>query len=129
MNPRILPQVGDLIVRTKFLGLTKHVGVVIGFDQVLHNTPEKGEYISTIQEFGSGFPVTVYRSGASPAVVIVNASRILANPKEYDVLQRNCEHTATETAYGRSDSPQLKAFLALVCLFAVMGIFAASSRR
>ena len=126
MNSHAHLKIGDLIKRPKYLGLTNHVGVVVGHDQVLHNTPERGEHVSTIREFARGLPVEVVATGANPADIFANASAILADPKKYDLFQRNCEHTASETVYRRSISPQLTS------AFVVMGICAlvvVASRR
>jgi hypothetical protein len=99
--------VGDFLSRPKALGLINHFGLVIARDRVLQNTPEKGEHVTTMQEFASGKPVTVQPTGVHPSLVSSRAREILDNPQKYSLFNRNCEHTAHDAAYGKAKSPML----------------------
>jgi hypothetical protein len=106
--------IGDLLTRPKALGLFTHVGVVVGPNAVLHNAPGKGEHLATFQEFSAGKPTKVHHTGANPFVVIARAQNSLGNPKKYDPILRNCEHTATEIVRGNANSPQLALFVIIL---------------
>ena len=43
---------GDILSRRK--GVVMHRGVALGNGQVLHNTPSRGEHISSVEEFRAG---------------------------------------------------------------------------
>src|SRR4029077_2949370 len=103
-NPAL--NIGDVLIRPKIAGFVDHVGIVVGAGLVLHNTPQNGEHIGTTQEFSAGQPVTVKQTGANPDAVVARAQQILANPKRYDAVFRNCQHTVTQTLFGIAKSPQ-----------------------
>jgi hypothetical protein len=109
--------IGDVLFRSKCLGLVQHLGVVINHDTVLSNTPERGEHCSTIAEFAHGQELKVQHSGAQPHNVIARARQILANPKKYHLINRNCQHTTTEAVSGTAQSPLVVLFwvIAGVC--------------
>lgn len=98
---------GDVVTRPKCLGLVAHVGVAIGANEVLHNTPEKGEHVTTLQEFANGEQVMVHRMTAPPLGLWERVSNIIRHPRKYHWFDRNCEHTATEITHGRPQSRQL----------------------
>lgn len=110
---------GDLLMRAKWLNFVNHTGVAISPNRVLHNTPEKGEHVSTLEEFSQGKQVEVQRTGADPLAVSQRAQKVLANPQKYDPISRNCEHTANEVAQGRAKSPQAIFWIFGVALFLI----------
>lgn len=112
--------VGDILMRPKFPGVD-HWGVFAGNNLVCHNTPDKGEHISTIQEFANGQPMKVQHTGADASKMIPRINQRLANPKRYDLFRRNCQHTVNEIVYGVAKSPLVVAILfALALLLAGM---------
>lgn len=104
-NPAI--GIGDVLARPKCFGFVQHLGVLIGYDTVLTNTPEKGEHVASLQEFAAGQRITVRHTSADPAGVVARARRILAKPKRYDPIIRNCQHTVNETVHGVPKSPSV----------------------
>lgn len=126
MNPTTTIRTGDILTRPKALGIITHVGVAIAPDRILQNTPSKGEHLTTVQEFSAGKPIKVHRIGANPSIVVARAQTILANPQQYDVIQNNCEHTATKIVHGIARSPQV-AFFGVLALLGVAAF--ALSRR
>jgi len=96
--------IGDLVMRPKLLGIIQHIGVIVGLNSVLHNTPEKGEHLSSLQEFAGGETVWGTRVGAEPVSVLSRVQKILTSPRAYDALNRNCEHTASEVTTGKATS-------------------------
>ena len=107
MKPLPPIPIGTLLVYRKMFGLVKHYGVYVGPNTVLQNTPEKGEHLISLEEFCGGKTVRMIPTGAHPADVMARARKILANPKKYDLVNCNCEHTASETVHGKATSPQL----------------------
>jgi hypothetical protein len=96
--------------------------VYLGFNGVATNTPEKGEHLTTVEEFSAGNPVKIQHTNANPVAVSLNAKRILSTPKKYNLLSRNCEHTAHEVVHGIPRSPTVVVLwiLALGCLLWIL---------
>jgi len=110
---------GDVLVRSKF-GFFDHFGIVIGHDRVLHNAPGKGEHISSIKEFSARQGIRVQPANVDRGTVLANARRIIGDLKEYDLINRNCEHTAYESIEGKARSPQLVAVLGFLLFVLLM---------
>jgi len=108
-NPTI--NIGDILTRPKALGFIEHFGVAVARNMVLQNTPEKGEHLTTYDGFSAGKPVTVHKTGANPMSVQARSQQILANPKKYDAIRRNCQHTVYEVICGIAKSPLVVAAL------------------
>jgi len=103
---------GDLLWREK--SGVWHLGIYWGSGQVLHNSPAIGECITAFPIFANGKPVHVARPNPqSRTAIIQRAGQIVANPKPYSYLWRNCEHTAYEIMEGESHSPTVGKLLAL----------------
>ena len=105
MNQQL--NIGDLLIRPKCPGFINHVGVCVGPNAVLQNTPSRGEHIATVQEFAAGAPIQVKPTGVSPVLVLSRLREMLHRRRPYHVLERNCEHTATEVTFGKAISPQM----------------------
>lgn len=117
------PAIGDLLIRPKALGIFDHVGVLVGPNTVLQNTPAKGEHLAPVPEFAAGQPIKVLPTGANPSGVIARARRVLSNAKPYDPISRNCEHTASEVIRGYAKSPQVLFFLAFAAIVLLLVAF------
>lgn len=103
---------GDIVARRK--GLVMHKGLVLRDGRILHNTPLRGEHISSEQEFGAGRRLSV-QPAASPAI----PHEPHLERRAYHLFRNNCEHTVHRVATGRAHSPQLKAWVAGVGVAAV----------
>jgi len=111
---------GDVLSRRK--GLVMHRGIALGDGRVLHNTPGRGEHISTEREFANGQRVRVesatyaerQRSLAHAAYVERRRST-----RAYNLFDNNCEHTVHRANSGDARSPQLRGWVAGVGLAAV----------
>jgi hypothetical protein len=100
---------GDVLRRRK-TGVW-HLGVYLGKDKVLHNTPGVGggERVTSYKLFTCGKDVYVAHSNPKTrAAVIERASGILAHPQAYSYVWRNCEHTVYEIMEGVARSPTVK---------------------
>jgi hypothetical protein len=117
-------QPGDVLSAPKAMGLVQHLGVVVGPNQVLQNTPERGEHIATVEEFARQRPVRVLRTAANPVVVQARTQKALQQPRGYDLILNNCEHTVTKVLNGKPESQQVVWGIGLVAL----AMFAWSTR-
>ena len=128
MNPITNIRTGDVLTRPKADELITHVGVALAPDLILHNTPERGEHVGTLQEFAAGKPVTVHRTGADPSIVVARAQTVLAKPQKYHPINNNCEHTATKIIRGFAQSSQA-AFWGMIALVVCIIVFIAFAIR
>lgn len=111
---RYLP--GDVLSRRK--GLVQHKGLALGDGRVLHNTPFRGEHITSEAEFSDGQRVRVERqSRLARERALAYAER--AGGGRYNLITNNCEHTVNRLTDGRAHSPQLARWVAGVGLGAV----------
>jgi hypothetical protein len=122
MNQTAKIAVGDLVIREKIPGLINHVGVMTN-GTVFHNTPERGEHDTTLADFSQGRPIKVVRTKVPASRVLENVTRLRRNPKKYDLLGRNCEHTATETLFGHPRSPLVNFVFGLAAVLLVGMLF------
>ena len=111
--------IGDVLARPKLLGIVEHLGVLVDYDAILTNSPERGEHLTTLREFSDNKPVTVHATGVDPSVVAARTHNILSNPQPYDPIRRNCQHTTNEIIHGVAKSP----LVAVTALVLVAGIF------
>lgn len=94
-----------------------HRGLLLDDGRVLHNTPEKGEHISSFSEYAKGErvirkPIPNYLRTASASRIL----NIILNPSPYSWATRNCQHTANEVIYGESKSEYVALGFALVAV-------------
>lgn len=121
-------QVGDQIARPKIQGVVDHVGVVVGHDRVLHNTPSRGEHESTYREFAASQRVRRIgrvKSYREAQGVVARGAAILRAPKAWSLLN-NCEVTVAR-ALGLP--PQSKQLVGWSLFFAVVGVALLTARK
>lgn len=112
-------EVGDVIERPGFVVI--HKGLYLGANEVLHNVPEKGEHISSFEEFSEGKVVRFSKVKDESRWSIVMKSKEAARlRRQYNVLANNCEHTVNRIINGVAESQQLRIFL-MVCLVVAVG--------
>ena len=124
MNHQSYLAIGTLLLRPKFLAIIQPQGVVVGHNAVLHNTPDKGEHVSTFGEFASGQPVHASASEADPCEVTNRARQVLSNPRPYDLFARNCQHTASALIRGVAKSPWIA--MGVILVLVIVGIWVVS---
>ena len=107
---------GDIVSRRK--GFVMHKGVVLKDGRILHNTPFRGEHVCSEEEFRAGKRLHVSRIPLEQRRRALHSAERL-EPKGYNLLTNNCEHTAHRTVHGRPESPQLKSWTAGIALGAV----------
>lgn len=115
---------GVLITAPK--GMVSHVGLSLGNGWVFHNNPEKGEHISSIADFAKGKPVSIL--GKLAALEFMQAleriRQIMTNPKRYDAIAYNCEHSLNRVLGRKVSSPQLQAWTAISLFLGGLAYFA-----
>ncbi|MEM6707323.1 MAG: lecithin retinol acyltransferase family protein [Pseudomonadota bacterium] len=100
---------GDVLSRRK--GLVMHRGIALGNGQVLHNTPGRGEHVSSLNEFAAGRPVAVERRSLAQRERALERASLYRGGGRYRLLTNNCEHTTTRVTDDRARSPQLRGWL------------------
>ena len=105
MQPDYQP--GDIVARRKWLVM--HKGVVLGEGRILHNTPWRGEHVSSEREFRAGRRLRVTPVGEEARRRTLDASGDGA--RRYNLFTNNCEHTVNRVTTGRASSPQLKGWI------------------
>jgi hypothetical protein len=100
---------GDIVARRK--GLVMHQGVVLPDGNILHNTPFRGEHVSSAAEFRAGRRVYVSRSRAGDFSDRLYTAAPAAD-RGYNLFTNNCEHTVSRITHGAPESPQLRSWVA-----------------
>lgn len=113
-----------LVSRPK-LALLRHMGVMLPDGRVAHCTPERGEHVSTVEEFAAGQDVKIERivMPEQQALTLQRIAATLATPRPYNPVTNNCETFANRSVGEKAESPQLLgiailAGLALVTMLA-----------
>lgn len=113
-------QPGDIVSRRK--GPVMHKGIALDDGRILHNTPWRGEHVSTECEFRAGRRLRVTRLDDEARRHAVDAARDAS--RRYNLFTNNCEHTVNRATTGQAASPQLQGWLAgagiAVLTFAVL---------
>ncbi len=99
---RYLP--GDILSRRK--GLVMHRGIALGDGRVLHNTPFRGEHVTSEAEFSAGRRIYVTPLEAAHRSAVLR--RAASHGEGYHLINNNCEHTVSRTVSGVPESPQLR---------------------
>lgn len=101
---------GDVLHRWK--NGVWHLGIYMGNGQVLHNSPGVGERTTTLEAFAAGHQIYAWQPESTDrAEIMCRAWDIIIDPKPYDHLTRNCEHTVFEALQGKAKSPTVQKFL------------------
>ena len=95
-----------------------HKGMVLGDGRILHNTPFRGEHVCSEEEFRDGKRLYVSRQPLDRRRRALRAADA-HEPRGYNLLTNNCEHTVHRHVHGRSESPQLKSWVAGLALGAL----------
>ena len=112
---------GDLLHRKK--GEVWHLGIYMGNGAVLHNSPGVGERVTSYEEYANGQQVKAHQPDSSKRHEIMErAWQVVSNPKAYDHLFRNCEHTAFEAVEGIAKSPTAQLLLVTLALLALAAL-------
>lgn len=103
-------KLGFLLYRNK--GFVEHVGVYLGQNQVLHNSPSGNIEIINLETYADGKAVKVIETGEHDHTILQQRlTQILTQGGPYHVIANNCEHIAHFLIFGRKSSPQIQAAL------------------
>ncbi|MCL1077042.1 hypothetical protein D5R81_03915 [Parashewanella spongiae] len=98
--------IGDLLYRSK--GIVQHVGVFLGGNKVLHNSPDCNTAIVSLEKFSADKPIKVVRrSIKEPEFFKQRIDYALTIEKTYNPFSYNCEQLATYVVEGNSQSKQI----------------------
>ena len=116
-----LSQRMPVIARPKFSGGGEHWGVMFSGNLVAHNTPERGEHVSTLQEFAPNGRFRVVRH-VLPEHFHESMRRIhesVQTPRGYHATKNNCQTFANRVTGEAPRSPSVEGagLLALAGLF------------
>ena len=89
-----------------------HLGIFMGDGTVLHNSPREGERRTPLEIYAAGRQIYAWQpESADRNEILQRAWDIIRNPKPYDHLTRNCEHTVFEAVKGKAESPTVRNLL------------------
>ena len=111
---------GVIVFRPKGIGVVVHEGLYLGGNRVLHNTPERGDHISSVVEFFSGFPIQFKVAPAhSLHEVRRRAEQMAKENRPYSLTHHNCQHTVRKALGAPIESPQLQFWTLIGLAFAL----------
>ena len=87
-----------------------HKGVALGDGTILHNTPFRGEHVTSEQEFRAGKRMYIERLDEDERRRALSRLRS-GRERSYNLLTNNCEHTVTRATEGKARSPQLQSWV------------------
>ena len=111
----------SVIARPKFNGGGEHWGVLMPGDLVAHNTPERGEHVSTLLKFAPDGKFRVVRH-VLPECFHSSLHRVqmaLQSPSAYHATKNNCQSFANRVTGEQARSPTVEA----IGLAALAGLF------
>ena len=113
------PKVGEAI---------QHWGIVLPSGLVAHCTPERGEHISSIEDFCDGAAVSFTQNIPTHlhSQVIANIKNAMNSPRAYHLTANNCETFVNRMITAIPQSPSVVA-VAIVSLLALLAIRMAMS--
>lgn len=91
-----------------------HEMILTSGSVVFHNTPERGEHLTTLEDALRGLDASQH---AIPENVQAAAyQRLMAairNPRPYDAFLNNCQHTVNRIVYGKAESRTLQGIVTI----------------
>ena len=99
-----------------------HHGLLMDDGQVLHNTPFRGEHVSSYDDFSKGRDV--YQHSTESLDSSNDSQRLreaIAQRRHYNPFTNNCEHTVNRIVSGQAQSSQLEE-IALGSVVAITGL-------
>ena len=115
--------IGDLLYRSK--GLVQHVGVYLGDNIVIHNSPIAGIQEVSFEVFSESKVVKIERVELKSISILIEQLEIMrCSTMKYSVLGNNCEKFARELLGKRPCSPQINAVIAGAAAGALVSVVA-----
>jgi hypothetical protein len=99
-----------IIARPKLGIAVEHFGLLLPDGRVAHCTPERGEHISSLEDFLARQPMRVHRElpKETHAVVLENVRTAMRNPRAYHLTENNCESFISRMLDSKEGSPTAK---------------------
>ena len=95
---------GDILSRRK--GVIMHKGILLDDGSVYHNTPRRGEHVSSFSEFSKSRNVYAEPIDDFQREDALWGAKLYPR-RRYNPLTNNCEHTVSRATTGSQRSPQL----------------------
>lgn len=95
---------GDILSRRK--GLIMHKGILMDDGSVYHNTPRRGEHVSSFTEFSKNRNVYAEPTDEYTREEALWGAKLYPR-RRYNPFTNNCEHTVSRATTGSQRSPQL----------------------
>ena len=99
---------GDILSRRK--GIIMHKGILLDDGSVYHNTPLRGEHVSSFTAFSKHRNVYAEPTDEFTREEALWGAKLYPR-RRYNPLTNNCEHTVSRAATGYQRSPQLTSLL------------------
>lgn len=118
MNTKTDLNIGDLVYRSK--SLVQHVGVYLGNNTVIHNSPDGDIQEVSFEDFAENKKVKIEKVELTNISILTEKLEVMRySTSKYSVMNNNCEQFARELLGMRVTSPQVKAVVA----GATVGVF------
>ena len=101
-------QPGDILSRRK--GILMHKGILLDDGTVYHNTPSRGEHVSSFAAFSKNRNVYAEPTDEFTREEALWGAKLYPR-RRYNPFTNNCEHTVSRAATGTHRSPQLTSIL------------------
>lgn len=95
---------GTVLARRK--GLIMHKGILLEDGSVYHNTPRRGEHVSSFASFSKNRNVYAEPTDEFTREEALWGAKLYPR-RRYNPITNNCEHTVSRAATGSQRSPQL----------------------
>lgn len=118
--------IGDLLYRSK--SLVQHVGVYLGNNTVIHNSPDGDIQEVSFEDFAENKDVKIEKVVLENISILTNQLEIMRySTATYSVTHNNCEQFARKLLGMRPTSPQVTAVATGAVLGALVSVIAEKS--
>ncbi len=111
-------------------GPSIHQMILTRSGMIFHNTPDKGEHLTTLDDALAGLPGK--RFDIKPEyqeAAYIRLIESIKNPQAYDAILNNCQHTVNRILTGVAESPTLKIVGIITVTVGVTVLISGMNRR
>ena len=105
----------------------QHYALVVRPNVVLENLPGVGERLVPLDEFLARCQIFRGQRAGWNRELESRLQAILRNPKNYDLVTRNCQATVNEVILGRAISPQVNSAVGMAALIGFVLLLVSAS--
>jgi hypothetical protein len=126
MNTKTDLNIGDLLYRSK--GIVQHVGVYLGNNSVIHNSPDGDIQEVSFEEFSEYKTVKVEKVGLTNISILIERLEYMRySTAKYSMSNNNCEQFARKLLGMRASSPQVTAVMTGAVVGTLVSVIAEKS--